>query len=1029
MTVGQKAPAQPSFKERMTGWLPSLPSLPSIPKIPSWSSCKGSFQALGNCIQSSAPSLSKRTCIVLTVTAGACMAIYESCFKTQESQLIEGESASQALGLTFFDTLVTPLTYYVGQKLLSNFPHSASALLTYYIGQKLLSDLPLASATAINCSIMGTEEVSLSQSFRTWDIFPFENQGRLITSTTSLHPSGVDLLQSQMQSLGSISLPASILGIPVNRENAIYLSSINSGILQIYNIKSLSNPYVSNIVDTGTIVQNMIASGENLFLTGANTLLKSFDISDPFNPQFRGAALNSSITGNAFAQSPVGNQFGCATNKGFFYINGTNFEVTGMIPLGSSFTVAASEDCYFIGTNAGLVSVTATPSSIPISTLPITNIFQVIYENGYCLIAAFNKLLVVDVQNPNAMKVVYTYPTSVISLLPSGNFLYYSDANGIGIFDKTNITNPLNIATGVLPQLANNALFSSDSENTIITTGSNSGNRALSFFTNQDSFTFTGTPQAGSKGISSVTLQAKTLNGNLINETQICNFNFQPAITPNSPIPKLIAAVSQIFSYTIAANAFKHVLGSPLSYTLQCPPGNQVTNTLRLTSTGQFYIDSSTGAPQIGNIGNATCYVQASDSLTATSAPSTVQIEVTEPPTLSTINNQIAITGEPFYCNITGTATKPSNAITFSASNLPPSFSLVQIDSKTAIITGIPSVQGTYSPSVTITESLNSANNTNIQSISTTQSFTLNVNSPGAPVFVQQLSTETAYTTSTFAFEIPPNMAVNQNNPNAIITYSASLSDGSPLPKWVSFDGKTFSCTPTVLDKAYNDVTIDIVVKATQNLPNGQQVTVPSFPFKIVLTGLSYGQILLAILGPIGSGLTIYRLFRKPVRNKVIQYPRLIAFDNAITALFQRRCSRCKPIRFPQTTTTFIEGHKLEFRFNTPANQISRLKVFYNNIVGPLEGQLPKWLDWKVEDNLFTISTESVPQLKGVNSIEIVAKNKIGYKMERVTFHRSETPNSSTQKAPAAASADVVSVELAPPPPPPAVDSKDENNL
>lgn len=985
MIVEPKAQVQPSFRARIAGWLPSLPS---IPKIPSWNSCKEAFHSLTNRFRSSPTPLSERTAVDLTrppapvaapkpepakkgsrrvmiaaavLTCGAVYACFRY-FQSHNSQSSNGQSSSQSVDLAVANSLAGSLAYAgktLSQTLWSVIPLSLASAVS-----------KVASANNNNCSVVGVEEVPLSQPFNTWDVFPFVDQGRLIASTTSPLPPGVSLVQSQMQIIGSIPLN-NIQAVTVNQGNAIFLASTTTGTIQVYNIESLSNPYLSKAFDAGSVVQGMIKSGNQLFVTGVNTILKGYDISNPFNPRLLGAALNSSVTGYGIAASPSGNQFGCATYNGFFYVNGTNFQVTGVIPNLRSSTVASSEDCYFVGTNTGLVSVNATPSSTPISTLPTAQVASIIYENGYCLVATTSNFMVVDVHNPSAMKVVYTSSSPLISLLPSGNLLYYSNfGSGMGIIDKTNITNPVFAASGLFNQLSYPLLFPIENSGNIIIM-SQGTSPSLNFITGQDSFSFSGTPQAGSKGNYPITLQATTLSGNVINETQAC-ITIKPAITPISPIQKLISAVNQVFSAIIPANAFTHVLGLPMTYSLRCPSGNLTTNWINLNSvTGQF-----SGTPQKGGVGSATCVVQATDSFSASATSSPFEIQVTESPTIGAISNQLAIIGEPFSLYLNATSADPSSSLTFSISNLPPSFTYAN-----GTISGTPTDQdlGTRLVSVKATDSDN---------ISTTDTFTLNVVQPGVPVFLQPLPTQTVYTTNSFSFQIPPGTVVNQNNPNAKITYSASLTDGSRLPSWMTFDGTTFSGTPPITAKPYFDVTLNIVVSAAQILPNGQKVG-PSSTFALIITGTAIGQLLLAILtSTVGAPAVIYR-YRKVIYNHfIIKYPCVMSSINKIVSVFSC-CHCCKPIRFPQNRGVFIEGQPLEYTFETPRDQLSRFKVSYDNELSPLEGILPDWLRVKrANGNLLTLFSERVPDLRGVNSIKVVAKRKNGCKTETVTFQK-----------------------------------------
>ena len=984
----------PSFGEKITKWLPALPSIPSIH---SWNACKDAIHSLTSSFryphtpvserisrdltevnlpastQRETPNKERRRYAMYAVATATCMT---ACgilqyFRSQMPQLYDGQSISQS----FDPAIPSPVAESADESL-------------QFAGRRLLhSVVPLSLPSTINnCSIFGTEEVPLSQSFNTWDVFPFLDQGRLIASNLSALPPGIDLVQSPIRIVNSISLTNN--GPAVNKGNALYVASgLFSGVqpVQIVNTADISNPYVQNVFNSGMDVTNMMIQGNQLVMTGYEAFLKFFDISDPFNPILQGAtATNVHSLASAIATSGINNQFGCVTSNGFFYVDGTNFNVTGMIPNISGYgyngltpAIAASEDCYFFAalngnaSQTGLVSVNATPSSAPIGFLPLAYITSIVYENGYCIVGSFNGISIVDVQDPANMQVVYYFPSPANSFLSSGNLLYYTtqQSSGIGIIDKTNITNPIFLAYDFLNEipipLGSGSLLPLD--NDIIVTSGN----IVYFITSQDAFSFSGTPTAGSQGSYPVTLKATSLSGQVLNQTQVCNVTISPAITSTSPIPKLIAGVNQAVSTIIPVNTFKQVLGLPMTYSLECQPGN-INDLMSLNPvSGQF-----SGTPQVGDVGSATCIVKATDSFSASATSSPFNITVTYGPTLKTISNQIAVIGEPFSLNLTATSQDPSSTFTFTVSNLPSSFTYAN-----GTITGIPTSEnlGIYSISVTVTDQ---------NAISNKQSFTFNVIQPGFPVFVRPLSSVVVFIGNPFTIQVPPDSAVNINNPNAQITYSATLADGSPLPHWISFDGTTFRGTPPDTAKIYYDTTQVITLKAIQSLPNGQEAVSIS-NFNITVSGTSIYQILINVGSPLLTILAATYAKRVRLHNAFIKVPCMITSINRVKSIFY--CCHCQKTQFHQAKEDFFEGQSLAYTFKSPWDKIAGFKTIYDNNKLCFEGALPYWLkEEEVSGGRKKIMTKYVPELHGVGSISITPFDSTGYHLETVTFTKAQ---------------------------------------
>jgi hypothetical protein len=100
-----------------------------------------------------------------------------------------------------------------------------------------------------------------------------------------------------------------------------------------------------------------------------------------------------------------------------------------------------------------------------------------------------------------------------------------------------------------------------------------------------------------------------------------------------------------------------------------------------------------------------------------------------------------------------------------------------------------------------------------------------------SPYIISLLQNQTAVTGQTFNFTIPDNIFFDDDNVIAL-TYSATLSNGSPMPSWISFNPltRTFSGTPVET----GEITIRVVVTDKENATAfcPVKVTVTSNPIK-----------------------------------------------------------------------------------------------------------------------------------------------------------------------------------------------------
>jgi parallel beta-helix repeat protein len=144
----------------------------------------------------------------------------------------------------------------------------------------------------------------------------------------------------------------------------------------------------------------------------------------------------------------------------------------------------------------------------------------------------------------------------------------------------------------------------------------------------------------------------------------------------------------------------------------------------------------------------------------------------------------------PFTLDISSNFTDPDgNSLTYQANNLPDGLTF---NPNTGIISGSPTnnAVGTHAIDLAATDT---------GGLSATQSFTLNVaNVNDAPTVANAILNQTATTNTPFNFQLAAN-TFNDVDAGDSLTYTATRSDGSALPAWLSFDPttRTFAGTPT----------------------------------------------------------------------------------------------------------------------------------------------------------------------------------------------------------------------------------------
>jgi hypothetical protein len=313
--------------------------------------------------------------------------------------------------------------------------------------------------------------------------------------------------------------------------------------------------------------------------------------------------------------------------------------------------------------------------------------------------------------------------------------------------------------------------------------------------------TFTGTPTSTNLGNFQVKVTASDKAKATVSSTFDLNVQAPPNNAPVVSKPLVNASATQDKPFTLAlpAGAFTDPdVGDVLTYSATLADGTPLPAWLKLdVATGTF-----TGTPTSTNLGNFQVKVTASDKAKAT-VSSTFDLNVQAPPNNAPVVskplvNASATQDKPFTLALpAGTFTDPDvgDVLTYSATladgtSLP---AWLKLDVATGTFTGTPTSTNLGNFQVKVTAS----DKAKATAIST---FALNVQAPpnNAPVVSKPLVNASATQDKPFTLALP---AGTFTDPDAgdVLTYSATLANGTVLPTWLKLDAATgtFTGTPT----------------------------------------------------------------------------------------------------------------------------------------------------------------------------------------------------------------------------------------
>jgi len=306
--------------------------------------------------------------------------------------------------------------------------------------------------------------------------------------------------------------------------------------------------------------------------------------------------------------------------------------------------------------------------------------------------------------------------------------------------------------------------------------------------------TFNGTPANGDVG--SITVRVTATDGSSASVSS--DFALTVGNTNDAPTTVGIAGQAATegsgFNFTVPSNTFSDAdVGDTLTYVATLSNGNALPSWLSFDATSRTF----NGTPANGDVGAISVRVTATDGGSA-SVSSDFALTVgntNDAPTTVGIAVQTATEDSGFSFTVpsnTFSDVDAGDTLTYAAtlangSALP---SWLSFDASTGTFSGTPANGDVGSISVRVTATDGSHAN-----VSSDFALTV-VNTNDAPT-TAGIAAQTATEDSTFSFTVPSNTFADIDAGDAL-TYTATLSNGSALPGWLSFDAttRTFSGTP-----------------------------------------------------------------------------------------------------------------------------------------------------------------------------------------------------------------------------------------
>lgn len=429
-----------------------------------------------------------------------------------------------------------------------------------------------------------------------------------------------------------------------------------------------------------------------------------------------------------------------------------------------------------------------------------------------------------------------------VNILAAGGVVNYAPQIGESLADQVT-----EAGQQYVYHVSDNAFIEFNTESLVYTAKLADGGALPSWLVfDGESRTFLGTPAVGDFGTFNIQVLASDAADTFAMQEFVLNVT-QPAASLNSAptvvigIADLVASEDQPFNFQLPADVFSdNDTGDVLTLNASKADGTPLPGWLNFNAgTGDFY-----GMPVNDDVGAVEIMVSATD-LAGASVSDNFIISVANAndapvlraplPDLSAIEDAVFNYEIPFnsFTDVDG-ADALSYTVTMADSAALPAW--LSFDASSRVLSGAPANGdvGNFELKVVATD---------IAGASADDAFTLSViNANDAPVLAVSLADQWARQGVAFSHQLPMGSFVD-TDPGDVLTYSATMIDGGPLPAWLTFDAvtQTFAGTPGASDIGRLEVKVIAIDQDGISVSGGFNLVVDS----MTISGANGGDNLL----------------------------------------------------------------------------------------------------------------------------------------------------------------------------------------